>query len=994
MKDILTSSKIKIIQTAITMLLFLQISSRDISYCNEGDSLTSSTCFNNIIKLNNYRAGQFEQDKDGNMFLLYSNSINKEKRLFYGLKSDGRNYFERGVQVETQINYSGYSGTRDGSRIIFVTIDVGGNDKQYLFTISAGNPANSLVELYEIKENGISSSSNTITNFLEISRKIYSYHHSLFKLPDQDIYFFGCVEYNTITIIKFDFSSQNLDTSGKIDSTTEDNVFTDEVMSLFLMEENDVLVLFYIAEYDDYIFYSIIFYDTDDLSELNRDQIDPNDCPVPVNAIFLKGLWIKENYAALIYFCDSASEGEDYEGILNITEYNSDYRQFVNNNPIYFEVSEMNIDLLTNEFIKIDYQTLIFISTLEKDASENPLKLYIILFDFNEYLSYQRKREYSFDLGSYYLKKELAAFIYNNFLVLSSSYNPKSTNDDSDLNSLLFFFGYPNGTDESISISGYLNSIDNIGTDVTNNIYKYLKSKMKVENNIFNYEEVDLIKLVSKSDDIQFYGISEDGLSEIPLSDSKFGERHILKQDLNLKETNQDSYFYYQYIVKEVDSSDGKHLRNIQESETSKFYYGRTNKLTFSENSGTECTYESLLNNECVITGTNEEILEKVKTMIGLYQDYSKILSIGVTENTYVEITNDKKDELLEDEGNLAKLDLGECGKKIRETYPEIGDKPLIILKYGVSSDVIYENYIVYEIYNPITFNRIEISELCKNIDIGVYIDTKMSYNVAKSVKSMVDQGYNPFDLNDKFYREICTPYDSPDGTDVLLDDREEYFFSQLNTIVCPDNCKNSAYPLNTKYIKCDCPVEDEVTLNIKHMTGKNLVKSFESTLKNSNWRAMDCYKLVFDKDIFPKNIGSILTLILLIIYIGFFVFFVIQGITPLQNSVAGMMSAEDDKKEEPEKNAQNKEKNPIVISFKNPPKKSNSEKEVNKDKKISGTILDKKENDIQIVSKDDDKKERVSVTDKDLSKINIKKDSDSFHIHISRITYSHLTHS
>ena len=154
------------------------------------------------------------------------------------------------------------------------------------------------------------------------------------------------------------------------------------------------------------------------------------------------------------------------------------------------------------------------------------------------------------------------------------------------------------------------------------------------------------------------------------------------------------------------------------------------------------------------------------------------------------------------------------------------------------------------------------------------------------------------------------------------------------------------------------------------------MVKSFKSTLKNSNWRAMNCYKLVFDKEIFGKNAGAILTLILLIIYVGFFVYYIFEGITPLQDTIAGMMSAADDNKEEAEKNAQDKEKSPAVISFKNPPKKSNSENEENKDKKSSGTILDKKENDIQIVSEGSDKKERASVTDKDLSKIHIKKDS------------------
>ena len=183
MKDFLTSSKIKIIQIALMMLLFLQIASREISICNNGNDLTSSTCSNNRIELNNYRAGQFEMDKDGNMLLLYSNSINKEKRLFYGLKGDGRNFFDEGVMLETQIDYIGYSGVREGSRIIFVSLDIeGGNSKQYLFSISSGSPETSLAELYEIGENGvISSSSNTIKEFLQISEVITSHQHSLIK---------------------------------------------------------------------------------------------------------------------------------------------------------------------------------------------------------------------------------------------------------------------------------------------------------------------------------------------------------------------------------------------------------------------------------------------------------------------------------------------------------------------------------------------------------------------------------------------------------------------------------------------------------------------------------------------------------------------------------------------------------------------------------------------------------------------------------------------
>ena len=34
----------------------------------------------------------------------------------------------------------------------------------------------------------------------------------------------------------------------------------------------------------------------------------------------------------------------------------------------------------------------------------------------------------------------------------------------------------------------------------------------------------------------------------------------------------------------------------------------------------------------------------------------------------------------------------------------------------------------------------------------------------------LLEQGYDFFDLKYKFYREICTPYSSENGTDILLD--------------------------------------------------------------------------------------------------------------------------------------------------------------------------------------------------------------------------------
>jgi hypothetical protein len=65
------------------MLLFLKITSSDISNCYDGLSLSDQSCFNNLINFENYRAGQFGEDKNGNLFLLYSGTQDPKKKDYF-----------------------------------------------------------------------------------------------------------------------------------------------------------------------------------------------------------------------------------------------------------------------------------------------------------------------------------------------------------------------------------------------------------------------------------------------------------------------------------------------------------------------------------------------------------------------------------------------------------------------------------------------------------------------------------------------------------------------------------------------------------------------------------------------------------------------------------------------------------------------------------------------------------------------------------------------
>ena len=242
--------------------------------------------------------------------------------------------------------------------------------------------------------------------------------------------------------------------------------------------------------------------------------------------------------------------------------------------------------------------------------------------------------------------------------------------------------------------------------------------------------------------------------------------------------------------------------------------------------------------------------------------------------------------EALESQSDLPIIDLGNCDQALRTSNQITGDLPLIIYKFYKDADLAKDKEIQFEVYDPYTYKKLNLSS-CKNINI--YVPVNLSED-ASIYKNIIDQGYDPFDINDKFYREICTQYDSENGTDVLLDAREEYYYSPIvNETSCQGNCHYSAYSLDTKYLICECDVNPDgiVTLDVKHFDEKNVAYSFYSSLKLSNYKVVICYNLVFNFKIFCKNYGSIISAALIGLYIGSIILFSIKSIQPLKVEIS-----------------------------------------------------------------------------------------------------------
>ena len=175
----------------------------------------------------------------------------------------------------------------------------------------------------------------------------------------------------------------------------------------------------------------------------------------------------------------------------------------------------------------------------------------------------------------------------------------------------------------------------------------------------------------------------------------------------------------------------------------------------------------------------------------------------------------------------------------------------LVILKYENNNPVSNgnEKSLQYEVYLKESNKKLDLS-VCNDTKIDVYVPIELDEKTQKLYDSLKEQGYNLFDKNDKFYHDICATYTSIDGTDVILLDRINDIYEK-NKLECQEGCEYSDYLPESKYLKCECNVNNEEkieTKNPKKISAKSVTNSFYNVLKYSNYKVLRCYNLVFRK--------------------------------------------------------------------------------------------------------------------------------------------------
>ena len=242
---------------------------------------------------------------------------------------------------------------------------------------------------------------------------------------------------------------------------------------------------------------------------------------------------------------------------------------------------------------------------------------------------------------------------------------------------------------------------------------------------------------------------------------------------------------------------------------------------------------------------------------------------------------------------NLSIIDLGLCGDILKESYNITSEnQSLILLKYEKISDVISEKYIQYEVYNPTTKEKMNLS-LCDNISISLYVHINLEEETQQKYEELEKQGYDLFNPNDSFYQDLCTPFKSENGTDVTLSDRRnDYYKTFSNDIQCQEKCEYSNYLSNSGFLKCECNVNDDNinTEKEEKFSEKMLYESFYDILKYSNYKLVKCYNLVFNKNIFFNNKGNIIVLVYFFVFNITLILFILYGFNFLKLDVFRIM--------------------------------------------------------------------------------------------------------
>ena len=429
---------------------------------------------NNIIIVGeiSFRYLNFISLSNEDMIFETTSYPTNNKRIFYGLKKNGRGYFKKSNrEEETPFNYLVADNEAEG-KLESINYNLMIHNKEYIISIGR---LYSYTEIFNFDTNQIISY-KTKDIFEGIDQ--YNLRPNLIKIEDNNFIFSSITKKDDIyTGFIFNF---NLETNSNkisfsiINKANITNSFG-EIASCFFVEAINITICFYGCENDGNKGYCILAYDKN-LNETAKEFFTPsgfND-----NSYFYS-IYFRDNAGAFVYY---QNEHDVSHPVIFFKKLNKNKDSFIDyfseNNTIVLYQYIFNTYHMLNDFIKINDNKIGLFT-----ASNNLEILYIIIVNF--YNGNNGKnikiRYYSieiYELLNYKIWKDIKGYMFNDFIILGTSYCFIDECNEQNLynySSTLMMIGYPKGDDYELNIINYLNSdgnnsIDNLIFDLAENM--------------------------------------------------------------------------------------------------------------------------------------------------------------------------------------------------------------------------------------------------------------------------------------------------------------------------------------------------------------------------------------------------------------------------------------------------------------------------------------------------------------------------------------------
>jgi len=332
-----------------------------------------------------------------------------------------------------------------------------------------------------------------------------------------------------------------------------------------------------------------------------------------------------------------------------------------------------------------------------------------------------------------------------------------------------------------------------------------------------------------------------------------------------------------------------------------------THEFTLNRTCLTNCPEYYIVNNnnKCVIKPFDintslDEFKDQIKSDITLYINSSKLINFS----NFLSIIS-TSDEINPEEqlnNGISSFYFGNCTNIIKEYYKIPIEENLIIVNIELKNGKIQqyesnnnEDKSVYlgkdteiEIFDY-KGRKLNVSVCNEDIKIMKYIGDVKELDIESS-KKFSNLGIDVFNPADKFFNDLCHPYDNPDNKDITLNDRRNDFYQ--NVTFCQDGCTYAGinYTLNIANCLCNTSFlqgkENNISSTKKEsekLNFKSITKSFIENLLSFNIEVVKCYNLALNPKILIHNYGFYSLFIMLILQVVFHILYLVKKLKSIR---------------------------------------------------------------------------------------------------------------